>query len=343
MKKLNLIIIAAICLVLGLGVAAYVNRSGSHSSSRTSSRTSSTAASQGVSNDSNLSPQNFNESTADSGRPSAPVAGVVSTRLKPNVNANQTFYLWQKNNVPTTTDYKAAGGNDDGADFRPNMISFPVPKGTRIKGAVLINAGGAFQFRSNSNEGYPVAEALARRGYQSFVVNYRLLPYTQQEGALDLERGVRYVCAHAKEYGIHPNDVAVMGFSAGGILAGEMLLNYDGIVNGTALDKKYQPDALDKVPAEVGADGMIYSFYGQLSIASKDVSELRRGNLPPTYFCYGTEDPFFDEFKANIRALRQAGVHVQTDVLQGAPHGYGYRRGWIPRYDKWLTQVLAKK
>lgn len=118
MKKLNLIIIAAICLVLGLGVAAYVNRSGSHSSSRTSSRTSSTAASQGVSNDSNLSPQNFNESTADSGRPSAPVAGVVSTRLKPNVNANQTFYLWQKNNVPTTTDYKAAGGNDDGADFR---------------------------------------------------------------------------------------------------------------------------------------------------------------------------------------------------------------------------------
>lgn len=339
MKKIHLLIILVICLVLVLGVVTYVNFSGNNSSKHTTS----TVTGQSSSNNSNLGPKNFGESTTDSGRPDAPVAGVVSTNLKPNVNANQTFYLWQKNNVPTTTDYKAAGGNDDGADFRPNMISFPVPKGTKIKGAVLINAGGAFQFRSNSNEGYPVAEELARRGYQSFVVNYRVLPYTQQEGALDLARGVRYVTAHAKEYGINQKDIAVMGFSAGGILAGEMLLNYDGTVNGTALDKKYQPDALDRVATKVVADGMIYSFYGQLSIASKDVSELRQGNLPPTYFCYGTEDPFVDEFKANIRVLRQAGVQVQTNVLQNAPHGYGYQRGWIPRYDKWLTQVFAKK
>ena len=45
--------------------------------------------------------------------------------------------------------------------------------------------GRAFQFRSDQPEGIDVAEALSARGYQSFVVDYRLRPYTQQEGALD--------------------------------------------------------------------------------------------------------------------------------------------------------------
>ena len=70
------------------------------------------------------------------------------------------------------------------------------------KGAVLICPGGAFQFRSDQPEGVEVAEALSALGYQSFVVDYRLRPYTQQEGALDLARAVRFVRAHAREYGI---------------------------------------------------------------------------------------------------------------------------------------------
>lgn len=62
-------------------------------------------------------------------------------------------------------------------------------------------------------------------------------------------------------YGIDGNDNAVMGFSAGGILAGEMLLNFDGLVNGTALDPEYVPDDLDGISADAAADGMIYSFH----------------------------------------------------------------------------------
>ena len=62
---------------------------------------------------------------------------------------------------------------------------------------------------------------------------------------MDLARAVRFVRAHAEDYGIDPADIAVMGFSAGGILSGEMLLHFDGTVNGTALDPDYVPDALD--------------------------------------------------------------------------------------------------
>lgn len=217
---------------------------------------------------------------------------------------------------------------------------FSVPEGTKVKGAVLINAGGAFQFRSDQTEGTPVAQELSKLGYQSFAVNYRLRPYTQEEGALDLARAVRFVRKRADIYGIDEKDIAVMGFSAGGILAGEMLLNFDGTVNGTALDSKYRADELDNISADAGAAGMIYSFYGRLSVASTDVEKFASSELPPTYFGYGTRDPFVGEFEECIETLREAGVTVDEDVLDGRPHGYGYTEGWIPAYDEWLTHVF---
>lgn len=219
-------------------------------------------------------------------------------------------------------------------------IDFRVPEGTEVKGAALICAGGAFQFRSDNPEGTPVAEKLSELGYQSFVVNYRLRPYTQEEGALDLARAVRFVRKNADVYGIDEKDIAVMGFSAGGILAGEMLLNFDGMVNGTAVDADYVPDSLDEISANAGADGMIYSFYGRLSVASTDSEKFAQSELPPMYFCYGTRDPFVRQFELNIKALKSVDVPVEVNVLDGRPHGYGYTEGWIPSYAEWLEKIF---
>lgn len=233
------------------------------------------------------------------------------------------------------------GGYFDDPDFRPYLTDSQVPAGTAVKGAVLICPGGAFQFRSDQPEGVDVAEALSALGYQSFVVDYRLRPYTQQEGALDLARAVRFVRAHAQAYGIDPSDIAVMGFSAGGILSGEMLLHYDGAVAPTALDASYAPDELDRVSADAAACGMIYSFYGRLSVGTTDVELLRSGDLPPTFYCYGTRDPFYDQFLANADAAEAAGVAVERLQLDDMPHGFGASGGWIPTYDAWLTEVFA--
>ena len=255
----------------------------------------------------------------------------------------QVLYLWEEGNAPAQTEYTVNnGGYSDDPDFRPYITSFPVPEGIEIKGAVLICPGGAFQFRSDQPEGVDVAEALSALGYQSFVVDYRLRPYTQQEGALDLARAVRFVRAHAEEYGIAPQDIAVMGFSAGGILSGEMLLNFDGNTLPTVLDPDYQPDELDQASADAAACGMIYSFYGRLSVGTTDVELLRSGNLPPTFYCYGTRDPFYNQFLANADAAEQAGVEVERLQLDGFPHGFGASGDWIPAYDQWISAVFAE-
>lgn len=97
------------------------------------------------------------------------------------------------------------------------------------------------------------------------------------------------------------------------------------LVNGTALDTAYVPDTLDEVSADAAADGMIYSFYGRLSVGSTDVEMLRAGNLPPTFYCYGTRDPFYEQFLANADAVEAAGVRVERLELSDRPHGFGYR------------------
>lgn len=267
--------------------------------------------------------------------------------VEKDINQNwqqQVIYLWDEGNVPTTIEYtQKNSGYLDPPDFRPNMVYFPVKQGLKVKGAVLICAGGAFMFRGDANEGTPVAKALSDLGYQSFVVNYRLRPYTQQEGALDLARAVRYVRSHAQDYDINENDIAVMGFSAGGILAGELLLNFDGYVDGIAIDSRYVPDELDKTSADASAAGMIYSFYGRLSVASTDVEKFKTSDLPPTYFLYGTKDPFVSQFEACVAALRQANVPIESHVLQDWPHGFGAADGkWILDFDKWLTGIFGK-
>lgn len=130
--------------------------------------------------------------------------------------------LWEKGNIPTVT---RNVNNSDGPDFIPNMEVFTVGESVTPKGAVIICPGGAFAFRSMQNEGYHIADMLVPMGYQCFIVNYRIQPYTMRESATDLQRAIRYVKAHADDYRIDADDVALVGFSAGGILNGEVLLN----------------------------------------------------------------------------------------------------------------------
>lgn len=248
--------------------------------------------------------------------------------------------LWSKDNIPAVT---RNANNSDGPGFIPNLEVFTVADGVEPKGAVMICPGGAFMFRSMQNEGYDIAKMLTSMGYQCFVVNYRINPYTMRESATDLQRGIRYVKAHSDEYRIKPENIALVGFSAGGILNGEVLLNWRGLTNATALDASYVPDELDKIPVSACAVGMIYAFYGRLSVSMNDVATLREADLPPAFYCWGTRDGFAGQFSQNSSAVEQAGYRVVRKILRNYPHGYGTGGNydiWGRDFDGFLSDIM---
>lgn len=92
-------------------------------------------------------------------------------------------------------------------------------------------------------------------------------------------------------------------------------MHYDEDVNGTALDSRYVPDELDEIPAHASAAGMIYSFYGRLSVGNMDPAWLAEGNLPPTFYVYGTEDPFYRQFQQQYDVISNMGISTGRIVL----------------------------
>lgn len=271
-----------------------------------------------------------------------PAGNETVLNTAPDLSRIQTLYLWEEGNVPTRTSYTAdMTGYFDSYDFRPYVTAIPVREGTEVKGAVVLLAGGAFQFRGNYTDSLPTAAHLRELGFQTFIVDYRLRPYTQEEGALDVARAVRFIRKNAEIYDIDPDNIAVMGYSAGGIQAGEFLLHFDEDVDGTVLNPDYVPDELDRLPARASAGSMIYSFYGRLSVASTDVENLKAGELPPTFYCYGTEDPFYNQFEAQYDLMQEIGVPTSRIVLQDWPHGFGGDGGWIEDYAQWLETIFS--
>ena len=274
-------------------------------------------------------------------RPPLPVEDQTGLNAIPDPNENEVFYLWEKGNAPARTNYTSdMTGYYDPYDFRPYVTALTVPESVEIKGAVILLAGGAFQFRGDYTDTLPTAVQLREYGYRCFIVDYRLRPYSQEEGALDVARAVRFIRKNADIYGIDPDNIAVMGYSAGGIQAGEFFISADGSVNGSYLDPEYIPDELDEIPANASACGMIYSFYGRLSVASLDVERLKSAELPPTFYCYGTEDPFYRQFEAQVALMNEVGIVTNTIVLDEWPHGFGGNGGWVADYAAWLENVF---
>ena len=273
-----------------------------------------------------------------------PIGDQTVTNTKPVTSKIQSLYLWNEGNAPARTQFtQDMTGYYDNWDFRPYVTCIPVREGVTPKGAIVLMAGGAYQFRGNYTDSLPTAAALREQGFQAFIVDYRLHPYTQEEGALDVARAVRFIRQNADAYRIDPDDIAVMGFSAGGIQAGEFLMHYDEDVLPSALDPSYVPDDLDRVIAHAAAAGMIYAFCGRLSVGNMDPSWLSEGKLPPTFYVYGTRDPFYNQFEQQYEVISGMGIPTGRIVLDGWPHGFGADGGWVADYAHWLDSIFQSK
>jgi acetyl esterase/lipase len=123
---------------------------------------------------------------------------------------------------------------------RPSLTIFFPPKEKTTGAAVIICPGGGYTNLAMGYEGTDVALRFNQSGISAFVLKYRI-PDTstmihKQIGPLqDAQRAIQVLRSHAREWGINPARIGIMGFSAGGHLAATA---------GTHFQKDYIPNPL---------------------------------------------------------------------------------------------------
>lgn len=228
--------------------------------------------------------------------------------------------------------------------------------------AVIIAPGGGFCNQSRKWEGYDIARFLKQNGISAFVLDYRLNPYRAPVCYLDMQRAIRYVRHHAGEYGIHKEKIGVLGFSAGGYVAGasHILLG-----NQAVTFPGYVPDAVDAEDGQPSFLGLVYpvvsfdenpnmlailagkDFFddGKRKLLMKEYSlieHLQHSNVPQ-FLCYGSKDMLegMDRYDAKMEELN---IPHQTLVLEGAGHGFNLSNKkyafWGDEFIRWIRRAI---
>ncbi len=256
----------------------------------------------------------------------------------------QVLPLWQ-NGAP------GALGNES-ADV-PTMAVYRAqrPNGT----AILVFPGGGYGALADVHEGRQWAYWYNAMGITSFVVKYRLGPRYHHPIELgDAQRAIRTVRARAAEFGVSPDRVGIMGFSAGGHLVSTAATHFDaGLAEANdPIDRAgSRPDFLILGYPVISFDpaithaGSVRNLLGDnpdpklIENLSNDLQVTAR--TPPTFLFHTANDqavPVENSIRFFL-ALRKAGVPAELHVFESGPHGVGMALS-DPALAKW-TELLA--
>jgi acetyl esterase/lipase len=203
--------------------------------------------------------------------------------------------------------------------------------------ALIVAPGGGYQRIVLDKEGNESGYRFNEAGVTVFVLRYRLPGEGWQQPAdvplQDGQRAIRLVRSKAKEYGIDPNRVGVMGFSAGGHLAATLITRWNETV--------YAPvDAADKLEARPDFACLMYpatAMSGAHLLGANATAEQVRAascdkhvtaQTPPAFVCLAANDEVVPPEVNGIAmaaALRAAKVPSELHVFQEGGHGFCIR------------------
>jgi acetyl esterase/lipase len=226
----------------------------------------------------------------------------------------------------------------------------------------VIAPGGAYLHLASNLEGRQVADWFAARGVTAFVLKYRLgAKYPFPAPLEDAQRAIRLVRSEAAQYGYSANKVGMIGFSAGGHLAGaaETLYDLPAPAGGDAIDHlSARPDFavlgypwLDAMEPPVGKE---ITYCGVIpSIPKADCARFATEYTPklhvtaqtPTTFIWATTDDGTVPVRASVEfydAMQKAGAPVEMHLFRHGPHGTGLGSGdaaldlWPVLLEAWM-------
>ena len=220
---------------------------------------------------------------------------------------------------------------------RPTLTVFQPKKAAATGPAVVVCPGGGYSILAWDLEGTEVGQWLNGLGVTAFVLKYRVPG--QRDGAFeDAQRAVSVVRSRAKEWGIHPRRIGILGFSAGGHLAARASTNHK--------TRAYKPiDHADTFACRPDFAVLIYPAY----MAGKD--GLDAGALPvakdtpPTFIAIAFADRFTTGALHYALALKKARVRAEMLVFHDGSHGCGLRpvdKGlttWPTHAAQWMRAI----
>ena len=231
---------------------------------------------------------------------------------------------------------------------KPTLTIYRPAKEKDTGTVVLICPGGGYWDLYWQLEGEEVATWLNSLGVTGVILKYRV-PRRPDEPKgeparrplQDAQRAVSLVRSKAKEWGINPERIGMVGFSAGGHLA---------IATATSFEKRtYAPlDEIDKISCRPNFAILAYPGY----LKPKDKDELSPGlhippGTPPVFLAHGGADLISPAAHSVVmyQALERAGVPAELHIYSGAAHDFGVRKSdqpcsnWTLAAADWMKQI----
>lgn len=241
---------------------------------------------------------------------------------------------------------------------------FPIEKSKKPRPAIMIIHGGGWR-TGNRTQHIPMAQKLASLGYVTFTAEYRLSTEALFPAAVhDLKSALRWIRANAKAYNIDVNQVATIGFSAGGQLSA-LLGNTNGIekFEGKNCHLKTSSD----VNAIVDIDGILAFIHPEsgegddsrsTSAATywfgysktenpdlwKEGSALTHVSpkTPPTLFINSAVERMHAGRDDYQKKLHEWGIYSETHTFPNSPHSFILVNPWFEPSIQYIDEFLRK-
>ena len=219
----------------------------------------------------------------------------------------------------------------------PSLTPFLPAKEKATGTAMLVIPGGGHRVLAITHEGYNVAEWLSERGIAAFVLKHRLARETNStykievESLADTKRAMRLIRSRAAAWGIDPERVGAIGFSAGGELVNLVCAHFDDGVADAG-------DPIERQPCRPNFQALIYPG------RSSDIQPTN--GFPPAFLaCSYTDRKDISEGLAETYLrFKRAGVPAELHIYSTGGHGFGLRAtnkkpvgAWIARFDEWMA------
>jgi acetyl esterase/lipase len=211
---------------------------------------------------------------------------------------------------------------------RPTITVFQPHRWRKNGAAVLVFPGGGFSFLSWDLEGTEVCNWLKSIGVTAFLVKYRV-PRGEKPPLQDAQRAMGIIRKRAREFGVDPHRIGVLGFSAGGFVAANLCAH--------STERAY-PTVDDADSLSCRPDFQMLLYPGKLAGKPPEIvnpAVAVTSNTPPTFMVMAMNDPIgVSNVLAYATALQEAHAPAEIHLYANGGHGFGLRPNKWP-ITKW--------